>query len=59
MTTDPAVILRDIISAGLDDCNILLPPATEQRLVDRVTELAELAGVTVAVEVHHPEPHIY
>jgi len=66
-TSEPGTIsetglraLADLIRAALDDCEILLPPLTEQRLVDRVAELAALAGITIVAEPGDlPEPRIY
>lgn len=49
MTTDTATILGDLLRSALDDCRVKLPALAERRVVDRMVELAEIAGVEIAI----------
>lgn len=47
--SDTATVLADLLRASLDDCRVKLGPRTERRLLDRMTELAQISHYEIVV----------
>lgn len=49
MSTQIADVFNDLLLASLDDTRIRLSPMAQRRLLDRMVELAEVAGLEIVI----------
>jgi hypothetical protein len=47
---DTRTVLADLLRAACDDERVRVPPLAQGRVIDRMTELADIAGIVITRE---------